>query len=111
MPVAKADLVIYQGDDYAAQVLVSHDGIPPGSVLTGYTAQAQIRNGFADDFPNIIVSITTLVQTPYINLSIPKAQTLPLMGDYVWDLQVTDSSGVITTILYGNVSVIQEVTR
>jgi hypothetical protein len=111
MPAQKGDLLIYQGDDYAATVLVSHDGIPPDQVLLNYTAKAQIRNGFADDFSTVIVEIQTLVQTPYVNLSIPKAQTLNLMGDYLWDLQVIDSSGVVTTILYGNATVLQEVTR
>jgi len=111
MPAQKGDLLIYQGDDYAAQVLVSHEGIPPNQVLTGYTAKAQIRTGYADDAPNVVVEITTLVQTPYVNLSIPKAQTLTLMGDYLWDLQLIDSSGVVTTILYGNATVLQEVTR
>ena len=111
MPAQKGDLLIYQGDDYAATVLVSHDGIPPDSVLTGYTAKAQIRNGYADDFPTVLVEIQTYVNTPYINLSIPAAQTINLMGDYLWDLQVTDPSGVTTTILYGNATVLQEVTR
>lgn len=111
MPVQKGDLLIYQGDDYAAEVLVSHDGIPPDSVLTGYTAKAQIRLGYADDNSTVVVEIATFVHTPYISLSIPKAQTLLLMGDYLWDLQVTDSSGMTTTILYGTATVLQEVTR
>lgn len=111
MPAQKGDLVIYQGDDYAATVLVSHDGIAPDQVLLNYTAKAQIRNGYADDFPTVIVEIQTFVQTPYVNLSIPKNLTLNLMGDYLWDLQIIDPTGVVTTILYGNATVVQEVTR
>jgi hypothetical protein len=111
MAAQKGDLLIYQGDDYAAQVYVSHDGITPDQVLLNYTAKAQIRNGYADDFPNVIVEMQAFVATPYINLSIPKAQTLNLMGDYLWDLQVIDPNGMVTTILAGSATVLQEVTR
>jgi hypothetical protein len=111
MSVQKGDLIIYQGDDFAAQVLVSHDGIPPDEVLTGYTAKAQLRDGYADDNPTVIVEIETFVQTPYVNLSIPKNKTLDLEGVYLWDLQVINPGGVVTTILYGNATVLKEVTR
>ena len=111
MPVQKGDLTIYQGDDYTAQVYVSQEGIAPGSVLTGYTAKAQIRTDYADNSPTVVVEMVTAVSSPYINLTIPKAQTLPLMGDYRWDLQVMDATGAIITILYGSVTVLQEVTR
>ena len=111
MAAQKGDLHIYQGDDYAAQVYVSHDGIPPDEVLLDYTAKAQIRTNYADDSSNVVVEIACFVDTPYINLSIPAALTLNLMGNYLWDLQVTDPNGMTTTILYGNANVLQEVTR
>jgi hypothetical protein len=111
MPVQKGDLTIYQGDDYTAQVYVSQEGIPPGSVLTGYTAKAQIRDGYADDNPVVVVEIATAVLSPYINLTIPKTLTLDLEGEYRWDLQVTSASGGVTTILYGSATVLKEVTR
>jgi hypothetical protein len=112
MPVSNGDLLIVQGDDYAAQVTVSRDGVPPGSVLTGYTAQAQIRQGYADNFPGPpVIEMGTYISSPYINISIPKALTVGLFGNYLWDLQVIDPTGTVITILRGGVTVLQEVTR
>jgi hypothetical protein len=103
----KANLVVYQGDDYAAVVTVS--GV---SDLTGYTAQAQIRLGPADTNPQVVVEIeTALVLPSTINLVIPNAITGQLSGMYAWDLQVTDPNGIISTLLAGNVTVTPEVTR
>ena len=106
-----ADLNIYQGDDYSAIVTVSSGSTPPAQVLAGYTAQAQIRQGPADIYPQIVVQISTAVNSPNVSLSIPHAVTTTLAGQYVWDLQLTSSAGIITTILAGNVKVTQEVTR
>lgn len=103
----KADLAIYQGDDYAAVVTV--DGLTD---LAGFTAQAQIRVGPADTNPQIVVEIDTALALPNtINLVIPNEVTLRLSGTYMWDLQVTDPGGVISTLLAGIVTVTPEVTR
>ena len=103
----KANLVLYQGDDYAAVVTVS--GV---SDLSGYTAQAQIRLGPADSNPQVVVEIETTVAPPStINLEIPNDITGQLSGMYAWDLQVTDPDGIVSTILAGSVVVTPEVTR
>lgn len=106
----KANLVLYQGDDYAAVVTVSNGG---GSLdLTGYTAQAQIRMGPADSNPQVVVEIDTSVDPPnQIGLTIPSDITGQLSGVYAWDLQVIDPNGVVSTLLAGNVTVTPEVTR
>lgn len=105
-----ANLALYQGDDYAATVAVS-DGSGP-AILTGYVAQAQIRQGAADDFPDVLVEIDTdLVLPSTINLNISRDVTVMLAGRYAWDLQVTGVDGVVTTILAGDVIVTKEVTR
>ena len=107
----RADLQIYQGDDYSAVVTVASNGTPPDQVLAGYTAQAQIRDGPADDNPVVLVEIATVVTSPDISLTIPKETTATLSGEYAWDLQVISPAGMITTILAGGVMVTQEVTR
>jgi hypothetical protein len=103
----KANLAIYQGDDYAAVVTV--DGLPD---LTGFTAQAQIRLGPADNNPIVVVEIDTALALPnQINLVIPESITRQLSGIYMWDLQITDPVGITSTLLAGNVIVTQEITR
>lgn len=108
---SRADLQIYQGDDYAATVTVSN-GLPPDQVLVGYTAQAQIRADVADESSDVLVDIGAAVLSPSIVLSIPRDQTASLCGgEYVWDLQITAVDGTVTTILVGVVRVTPEVTR
>jgi hypothetical protein len=109
---SKADLHVYQGDDYAANVTVTSGDttIPPDHLLAGYTAQAQIRTGTADATP-VVLEITAQVLSPLIILSIPHDQTETLSGNFKWDLQVVSPDGIITTLLAGNVKVQSEVTR
>ena len=79
--------------------------------IDGYTAKAQIRRAVADQEPEVAVEITTLVESPLINLSIPHTQTVALQGRYVWDLQIVSPTGGITTIVAGKVKLTPEVTR
>ena len=107
---SKADLSIYQGDDYSAVVEVFYlDGSQAD--ITGYVSKAQIRDGVADNNEEVVVEITTTVQSPYVILSIPKEETVDLVGAYVWDLQITSPAGSVITILSGAVNASQEVTR
>jgi hypothetical protein len=107
---SKANLAIYQGDDYAAVVTVTNTA-PPDQVLAGYTARAQIREDVADASDEVVVEINTTVQSPQITLFIPASETTNLCGEYVWDLQIQDASGFVTTIVAGSVNVTQEITR
>jgi hypothetical protein len=86
----RADLYIQQGDDYQAVVTVSDASTPPGQVLAGYTAQAQIRCGRADENPQVVVEIATAVTR---RTSRRRSHTRRLEGPYVWDLQVTSPNG------------------
>lgn len=107
------NLCIYQGDDWAAWVTVLNcaDGTPAD--LTGYTAQAQIRSGPADQSHRVSAEITATVCPPNnLSLSLASQQTTWLRGlFYCWDLQLTTAAGLIITILRGNVQVSPQVTR
>ena len=108
---ARADLDIYQGDDYEATVTVSNED---GSAadLTGYTAQAQIKGDIADIPTSLTVNIGTSISSPIISLLMPSVITQAIPhGTFAWDLQIKDSSGVITTLLAGYAKVQGDVTR
>ncbi len=105
-----ADLEVYQGDDFLATVTVLDNAGKPADI-TGYTAQAQIRRDVADNDPDVAVEITTVVNSPYITLSILHGVTETMSGVYVWDLQIINTDGATETILTGQVKVTQEVTR
>jgi hypothetical protein len=109
----QADLNIYQGDDYVADITVTEeDGVTPAD-LTGYTAQSQIRTSVSDTTPNGVAQFTVLISLPNtitITLTHDITKTLD-RGSYVWDIQVIDGNDWITTILAGQVIVTKEVTR
>jgi hypothetical protein len=111
VPIKQANIALYQGDDWAAQVTVLNADMTPAD-LTGYTAQAQIRAGVADQQPVVAAQMSATVNPPnQVLLALTHAQTAPMSGQYVWDLQVTSPGGIITTLLAGSVGVSQEVTR
>jgi hypothetical protein len=109
----RADITIYQGDDYSASVEVNHaDG--SNADLTGYTLMAQIRRDVADRSPTVAADITVAfldAAAGLISLKVSHTVTTALTSNYVWDLQLTAPSGIITTVLAGAVSVRAEVTR
>jgi hypothetical protein len=105
-------ITIRQGDDWSAAVHVYRADRVTDADLTGYVARAQIREAVADVADDVIVEMVCTVQSPLINLSIPRSATVNLIApNYVWDLEVLSPSDVQTTILWGSVSVALEVTR
>ena len=110
--LSRADLEIYQGDDYRARVQVVDAATPPDQILAGHTARAQIRSGPADTAPAVVMEMSAQVNSPYVDLTIPHDDTTTMTpGNYVWDLEVVDGNGLVTTILAGHAVVIPEVTR
>ena len=110
MSADRQDLAVYQGDDWAGTVTIrNEDGTPAD--ISGYTAQAQIRRAVADADPVVEVEMSATVESPQVHLSIPHDETEGLSGRYVWDLQLIDGAGAITTVLAGKVIVTAEVTR
>ena len=105
----QADLDIYQGDDYAATVSVLDAAGNPVD-LAGYQARAHIRKGPGQAYP-VIVDVAVSVNPNTITLAIPASQTSGLSGKYIWDLELTSTEGIVTTILHGYVNVSNEVTR
>ena len=111
MPVARADLSLYQGDTYKATVTVTNEDGSPAD-LTGYSAEAQLRTDVADKAPTVVADMTAAIRAPnFVDLSLASSITDSLTGRYAWDLQLVSGTGEITTVLAGKVLVTQEVTR
>jgi hypothetical protein len=106
-----ATINIYQGDDYAAIVSLTADGTGEPADLTGYTATAQIRSDFADIAPTVVATFDIQILGSDVYLNLAHSVTALLKGNYRWDLQMVDSTGIYTTPIYGKVTVLQEVTR
>lgn len=107
----EANIRIYQGDDYAADVTVLNVDDTPAD-LTGYTAQSQIRISLADKSAAPVAEFLTTIAGNVITILLSHDQTKLLdKSTYVWDLQIIDPTNWITTLLAGQVLVTKEVTR
>ena len=108
---ADQDLTITRGDTETLVVTITTDGSTAVDI-TGRTYTSQIRS--QQDSTTIKASFTCTV-TSAVNgqvtcvLSATSSAALSA-GLYFWDLQ-ENASGVISTILSGNVTVLADVTR
>jgi hypothetical protein len=106
-----ANLSIYEGDDFMALVTVLNTDSTPAD-LTGYTVQAQVRTGPADSNPTVSAEFQCTFSGNVITVVLPHTATIALTAaTYVWDLQLTDTSGWVSTLLAGAVRVTKDVTR
>lgn len=109
---APQDLIITRGDtEVIVATLTSDDNGTPINI-TGRTYRAQIRS--TQDSTTIKASFTCTVPTGTdgkvtCTLSAADCATLTA-GRYYWDLEET-ASGVVSTILAGDVTVLADVTR
>lgn len=106
MPPGAYHLDIYQGDVFTLSLDFDVD-------LTGYTLEAQIRHDPDDTTPAETLTVTvTDAANGLVQLSLTAVETAALLPQrYWWDLQWTDPSGDVRTILRGRATVTAEITR
>lgn len=106
MPPGTLHLDIYQGDDFSVDLDFDID-------LTGYTLTSQIRHEPSDSSPAETLTVTmTDAANGLVELSLTAAETADLIAQrYWWDLQWTEPSGDIRTVLRGRATVTAEITR
>lgn len=114
MPPGKANLDVYQGDDYELRVaFIAGAGGPPVN-LTGLTFAAQIRLSTADNGPVLATFECEVTDAPggLLTCKLPHEQSVALRYPQgAWDLEATDGAGDVTTYLAGTVKVTPEKTR
>lgn len=108
---ADQDLMITRGDTETLVVTVTSDGSTPINI-TGRTYRAQIRS--SQDSVTVKASFTCTVTdgaNGQVTCTMPASTSATLgSGQYYWDLE-ENASGVVSTILAGNVTVTADVTR
>jgi hypothetical protein len=108
---ADQDLILTRGDTETLVVTITTDGSTAVDI-TGRTYQAQIRS--TQDSTTIKASFTCVVTSGasgQVTCTLSATSSAALSaGLYFWDLE-ENASGVISTILSGNVTVLADVTR
>jgi hypothetical protein len=108
---ADQDLIITRGDTETI-VATIQDNNGAAINITGRTYRAQIRS--SQDSTTIKASFTCTVtggSSGQVTCVLAAADSATLTaGNYFWDLE-ENASGVISTILAGNVTVLADVTR
>jgi len=112
MTAARYDLVIDQGSDFAIEFTVAESGVAKN--LTGYLARAQLRPSKGSSA--LSGSFTCTIPTPTngkINMVLANAVSSALTaGRFFYDLEIyTSGDTIVSRILYGEVTLTQEVTR
>ena len=106
-----ADLTIVRGDDYRAVITLTQNNEPFD--LTGYTATAQIRPNTTLNAA-LTAEFTATIDTPVdgiVVLELDHDTTAAFTINGVWDMQIEDGDGWVTTVVSGAVIITPDVTR
>lgn len=108
-----SNLVVNSGADFSQSFTLDSADTNSALNLTGYTVESQMRkwsgSSTATTFTSTIVVPAT---TGQILLSLTDTQTAALKpGRYVYDVVITDTSGIKSRVIEGMVLVTEGVTR
>lgn len=106
----KANLVIDQGSTFSTDLSLTDENGDP-LVLTGYTANSQIRKWYTSSNTSAVFSVSIDTNNAIITLGLTANQTSNLVaGRYVYDVELNDGAEV-SRIVEGVVTVTPQVTR
>ena len=107
-----SNIVIDQGADYSASIDVT-DSDGDTIDLSGYTAAGQIKKTYSSSTAvDFTVSIASPGSAGILNIGLSNTQTNAMKaGRYVYDIEITNSGGVKTRVLEGQVEITPGVTQ
>lgn len=106
----KANITVDQGTTFSTTVNLTDDNGDPID-LSGYTGRSQMRKHYtSSNSVSFSVSLGSSNGTVILNLTSDQTANLT-PGRYVYDVEITSSSNVISRIVEGIVTVTPEVTR
>ncbi len=109
---AEINYELWQGDTWEPGTITAREnGVPIN--LTGYTAKMEIRHSVSND---VVLTLQTgsgitMTSLGVINITMTAAQTAQLVGQYLYDLQITDTSSRIRTYTHGLITVMFDTTN
>jgi hypothetical protein len=106
----KSNLVIDQGSTFSTDLTLTDEN-GDMILLSGYTANSQIRKWYTSSNPSATFSTSINANLGIVTLSLTANQTSNLIaGRYVYDVELNDGSEV-SRIVEGIVTVTPQVTR
>ncbi len=106
----KANIVVDQGSSFSTSINIT-DTSDTVIDLTGYTGAAQMRKHYTSSNSTPFV-VNIMPADGEVRLSLTANTTTALVaGRYVYDVELTDSNGVVSRIVEGIVTVTPNVTR
>lgn len=115
MPLQTFDFELDQGDSILEEVAYTDDNGDPVN-LTGFTARMQVRKTAASSYAYLVLTsasgLSIDTDDGIITIAVSPASTALIpAGNYVYDLEVVDSSGYTEKLLAGKFILRGEVTR
>ena len=106
-----SNIVIDQGADYSVSIDVT-DTDGDTIDLSGYTAAGQIKKTYSSSTAvDFTVSIASPASAGILDVGLSNTQTNAMKaGRYVYDIEITNSGGVKTRVLEGQVEITPGVT-
>lgn len=106
-----SNLTIDQGSTFKADIDVT-DADGDALNLAGYTVAGQLRKNYSSSTSTDFTASVTSTINGTIRISLSATQTNDLKaGRYVYDVEITSSTGEVTRVLEGQVEVTPGVTR
>lgn len=119
------DMEMWQGATFQMTLNVK-DASGNASNLSGHSASMQIRSAYnsstaAESLSTDTGEITITANTGTVYVELPAARTSaisfdrstgkPPRGSFVYDFELEDANGVVTKLMYGDITIYAEVTR
>lgn len=106
-----SNMVIDQGTTFSAEIDVTDS---EGNILdlAGYSAAAQMRKTYSSSTATDFTASIASTEEGTVRIELTPTQTNALKaGRYVYDVEITDASGIVTRVVEGQVEVTPGVTR
>jgi len=105
----KLNLVIDQGATYSNSSIIAYDNSNTAIDLSTYTVASKIRKHYAST--NAVAFTATGNSTGHVSLSLTANATSNIVsGRYVYDVEITSNTGIVTRVKEGIVTVTPQVT-
>ena len=105
-----ANLYADQGSSFEATINVTGAN-GTAADLTGYTAAAQARRTYTSPTAFTFTATVAVPSEGAVRISMTDTVTDTMKGRYMYDVEITDSSGIVTRVIEGQYEVAPSITR